>query len=207
MSFIFFLLIYSGACRRAGNWLKMEALPEHADAIVMLMGSFPDRVLQVHETWEKGLADRILLVEENMGAFAELKERGAGIISNSEQAAASLRALGIPGENITILPGAARSTLDEALVIKEYLNKNRDTDTLLLISSPDHMRRAYLIFSKVLRDRQMPVVIGCQPSRWSSFNGQKWWRRKEDIQSVITEVVKIGSFIFIEKHQIPKSDR
>jgi uncharacterized SAM-binding protein YcdF (DUF218 family) len=197
---LFLLFVYSAGCRRAGAWLVKEDIPEHADAIVLLMGSFPDRVLQVNDSWKRGLADRIIIVEESMGAFAELEARGASIMSNSEQAAHSLIALGIPGDSITILPGNAQSTLDEAISTRNYIKAHNSTDTILLVSSPAHMRRAYIIFRKTMRDMQHSVVIGCQPSTYSSFDRLRWWRKKEDIQLVVTEILKTGSFMLIEKH-------
>ena len=173
-----FLLIlavsYIGGCRRAGAWLAKEDVPGHSDAIILLMGNFPERVLRVYDTWESGQADRVIIVEENMGAFAALKSRGASIVSNSEQAAGSLVALGIPRDNIFVLPGNARSTLDEAYAAGKYLTGNSEADTLILVSSPAHMRRAHMIFRRTLRAMDKPVVIVCKPSSYSSFNGAKW---------------------------------
>jgi len=209
--FLVFLLIlavaYIGGCRRAGAWLAKEDMPGHADAIILLMGNFPDRVLQVYDTWESGQADKVIIVEESMGAFAALELRGASIVSNSEQAAGSLIALGIPHDNIVLLPGNARSTLEEAYAIRKYLAGNKEADTLILVSSPAHMRRAYMIFKRTLRAMDKPVVMGCKPSSYSSFNGVKWWRRKEDIQTVFAEYIKIASFMLIEKHKLPGSEQ
>jgi len=203
--FLFILaIVYIGGCRRAGAWLAKEDVPGQADAIILLMGNFPERVLQVYDTWESGLADRIIIVEESMGAFAILESRGASIVSNSEQAAVSLVALGIPRDNIVLLPGNARSTLDEAYAVGKYLAGNSEADTLILVSSPAHMRRAHMIFKRTLKKMNKPVVIGCKPSNYSSFNGVKWWRRKEDIQTVFTEYIKMASFMLIEKHKIPE---
>ena len=138
--FLVLLLIlaiaYIGGCRRAGVWLAKEDMPSHADAIILLMGNFPERVLQVYDTWESGQADSVIIVEESMGAFSALESRGASIVSNSEQAAGSLVALGIPRDNIVLLPGNARSTLDEAYAVRKFLPGNSETDTLILVSSP-----------------------------------------------------------------------
>ena len=60
-----------------------------------------------------------------------------------------------------------------------------------------------MIFKRTLRAMDKPVVIGCKPSAYSSFNGVKWWRRKEDIQTVLAEYIKIASFMLIEKHKLP----
>ena len=187
-----------------GKWLVKEDVPQHADAMVLLMGGFPDRVLQAVDLWHEARADRIIIVEESMGPFKRLEERGVSIISNSEQAASSLVALGIPTDSITVLPGYARSTLDEALVARGYLEDSNTADTILLVSSAAHMRRAYMIFNKAFKESDMPVYVGCSPSAWSSFNPDKWWRRKEDVQHVLSELAKIVSFRLVEQRKLKR---
>jgi uncharacterized SAM-binding protein YcdF (DUF218 family) len=205
---IFFIILialsaaYVGGCRRAGTWLVKEDVPVHADAMVLLMGSFPERVLQAYESWKAGLADCIIIVEESMGPFRSLEERGVNIVSNSEQAVRSLKELGVPADSIILLPGDARSTVDEVVAIKKYLNTTGVADTLVLVSSPAHMRRASMIFRAALKKGRNSVYIGCIPSDYSSFNPDKWWRRKEDIQSVLSEFVKIESFLLFEKKKL-----
>jgi len=134
-----------------------------------------------------------------MGAYQALADRGATVIRTTEQAHDATVALGIPDSCITILQGDARSTLDEALAVRDYIVNRPGLDTVILVSSPAHMRRAYIIFKKVLQNQEKQVYIGCSPSAYSSFKPEKWWGRKEDIQSVISEYIKILSFIFIEK--------
>ena len=196
------IALYAGGCRRAGSWLVKEDVPVHSDAMVLLMGSFPERVLQAVDLWHEGRADRIIIVEENMGPFRSLEERGVRIVSHSEQAATSLIALGIPEERITLLPGDARSTLTEAMIVSHFLADQPVTDTLLLVSSPSHMRRASMIFKAALSDAEYPVYIGSSPSAYSGFNPDRWWRRKEDVQAVLSEFVKIMSFILVERKKM-----
>ena len=198
------IVTYIVGCRRAGTWLVKEETPPHADAMVILMGSFPERVLQACDSWKSGLAGRLIIVEESMGPFSMLEERGVNIVSNSEQAVSSLKELGVPADSIILLPGDARSTVDEALAVKKYLASSSSADTIVLVSSPAHMRRAYMIFKKVLRDFEKPVCVGTCPSSYSSFNPDKWWRRKEDVQSVVSEMVKILSFLTIEQREYRK---
>jgi len=196
------MLALIGGCRRVGTWLVKEEIPPHADAMVILMGSFPERVLQAYDSWKTGIAGRIIIVEESMGPFWSLEERGVNIVSNSEQAATSLTELGVPADSIILLPGDARSTVDEALAVKRYLASTDSADTVVLVSSPAHMRRASMIFRAALNEGSNSVYIGSVPSDYSSFNPDKWWRRKEDIQSVISELVKIGSFRLFEKKKL-----
>lgn len=199
LSVIILLFMYSAGCSRAGRWLVRREVPPHADVIVVLMGSFPERVLQAYDSWKSGLTDRIIIVEESMGPFRRLEERGVNIVSNSRQAVSSLTELGIPADSIILLPGDARSTLDEALVIRKYLDSARIADTLVLVSSPAHMRRASMIFRTALNNRNDTFYIGTLPSEYSGFNPEKWWKRKEDFQTVASEFIKIGSFLLFEK--------
>lgn len=188
--------------RRAGQWLVKEELPLHADAMVLLMGNFPERVLQAVDLFNENRARRLIIVEESMGAYRRLEERGVYIVSKSSQARDASVKLGIPEDKITVLPGDARSTLTEAVIISAYLRSAPGIDTLILISSPPHMRRAAMIFRIALKDLDQPVYVGCSPSTYSDFNVERWWRDKEDIQDVLSEYFKTLSFILIEKRGI-----
>ncbi len=204
-SLVFFIslsTLYVGGCRRAGKWLVKEDVPPHADAIVLLMGSFPERVLEAADIYNEGIADRILIVYESLGPYKMLESRGAEVVRTTQQAHDAAVALGVPADSITMLPGDARSTMEEAIAIREYLWDKSAIDTLILVSSPAHMRRSSMIFKTALRNLPAPVYLGCSPSSYSGFNPGRWWRRKEDIQSVLSELLKICSFQLIEKKKL-----
>jgi uncharacterized SAM-binding protein YcdF (DUF218 family) len=197
-----FSSIYVVGCQRAGNWLVKADIPPHADAIILLMGSYPERVLQAADLYHEGIADNLIIVYESMGPYKVLEARGASVIRTTEQARDAAVALGMPDSCITMLPDDARSTLDEALAVREYMTGKPGLDTLLLVSSPAHMRRAYMIFSTVLQDAGLNTYIGTSPSEYSSFNPASWWKRREDIQAVLSEWVKIASFVIFERGKI-----
>lgn len=189
-------------CRRAGVWLVRDDNPVHADAMVLLMGDFSDRVLQAADLYSEGKTGRLIIVQESMGPYRALQARGVEIIRTTHQAHDAAVKLGIPADSITILPGDARSTLDEAIAVRDYFSTTPGVDTLLLVSSAHHMRRASIIFRTVLRfpDRQIHVI--CSPSRYTGFNARYWWKNKEDIQDVLSEYVKIVAFRVIERRSI-----
>ncbi len=191
----------TGFCR-AGRWLMEKDIPVKSDAIVLLMGNFPERVLEAADVYSNGLADRLIIVYESMGPYRELESRGASIVRTTDQARDAAVALGVPADSIIMLPGDARSTLDEAISVRDYLKLNPSVDTLILVSSPAHMRRAYMIFRAALRNSPQKIFVGCSPSSYSDFNPGKWWRRKEDVQSVLSEYVKIISFVLFEHRQL-----
>jgi len=201
------LVLLAGGCRRTGSWLVKENVPDHADALVILMGNFPERVLEAVDLYNNGGACRLIIVQESMGPYRLLEAKGADILSTTEQAYNSAVALGIPEDSITILPGDARSTLNEAVIIRDYLADKPEIDTLILVSSPTHTRRASMIFTSAFEVRGVPIYVGCSPSSYSGFQPEKWWRRKEDAQAVISELVKIMSFQLFEKKQLNKRNK
>lgn len=203
--FLFFVLIVVGVVLmllEAGSFLVKKDKLYRADAIVLLMGSIPDRVLQTELIYKQGLGRRIILVEENMEGFHDLRKRGSPIVSNTDQCYNALVYLGINEEFINVLPGSARSTIQEALIIKDFIKSNPSVDTLILVSSPSHTRRASMIFSKILKHYEVPAVIYTSPGEKSTFNAARWWKSREDIQYVLTEYVKILSFLFIDQFKI-----
>lgn len=201
------LIVYSYGCFRAGTWLTKRDVPEHSDIMVLLMGSLPDRVLEAADLYHKRKAVRMLIVYESMGPYQALESRGVKIIRTTQQAHDAAVALGVPSDRIILLPGDARSTLDEALAVRKYIEINPAADTILLVSSPAHMRRAGMIFKTALKNMPGKIYIGCSPSSYSAFNPEKWWRNREDIQAVIFELVKIASFQLFEKKQLKNGYR
>lgn len=188
-------------CRNSGTWLAREDIPPHADAIVLLMGPFPERVLQAADLYNQGVADGMIIVYESMGPYQLLEARGAAVVRTTEQARDAAMALGMPDSCITMLPGDARSTLDEALAVRDYISGKPGLDTLILVSSPAHMGRSYIIFRTVLHEAGINACIGTSPSKYSSFRADRWWRQKEDIQSVLSEWMKIVSFVIYERRK------
>jgi uncharacterized SAM-binding protein YcdF (DUF218 family) len=195
-------ILYIGGCRRAGEWLVKEDVPVHADAMVMLTGSIADRVLQGVDLYRKGRAGQVLIVEEGMGPYKLLKARGADIVSSARQMQDAAKTLGIPADSITVLPGEALSTKTEATIIRDYLAGSTVIDTILLVTSAPHTRRALMIFRAAFRDAETPVYIGCSPNAYSDFDAKYWWRDREDVQAVLSEFVKIGSFVLFEKRGV-----
>jgi len=201
---IFILLItaYIGGCRRAGLWLAKDDLPEHADAMVLLMGDFPGRVLQAADLFHEGRAEKLVIVHESMGAYKLLESRGVNIVTSTEQAHNAFLVLGVPASVVTVLPYDARSTLDEAKATRDFLLQASNIDTIILVSAPYHLRRASMIFNKAIRKSGFKVYVGSSPSKYTSYNPREWWKRKEDIQAVLSEYLKLISFILIEHRKV-----
>lgn len=110
--------------------------------------------------------------------------------------------LGIPKDSIVLLPGSATSTQMEALVVREYIKQNPETDTLIIVSSPSHTRRAGMIFERILQKENSNVCILTSPSAYNSFTGEGWWKSREDVQKVLSEYVKLVVWVVWERWRV-----
>jgi len=131
-----------------------------------------------------------------------LNAKGVQIISNTKQVKDSFLTLGIPSDKIIILPGDAVSTQMEAVIVRDYCTSRSDIDTLLLVSSAHHTRRASMKFKSAFRKEGIPVTILCSPSVYSFYDPHKWWRDKEGIQKVLLEYIKIANFLLFERREL-----
>jgi uncharacterized SAM-binding protein YcdF (DUF218 family) len=198
------IVLYISGCRKAGSWLVKNDKIVHGDAMLILMGSIPDRVLQAADLYNKKLTQKIILVEENMDGFEALEKKGVHILSETEKAYSALVRLGIPSDSIIVLPGAARSTINEAMIIREYVAHTPGIDTMILVSSAAHTRRASIIFRCAFKKARENIAINCSPSVYSNFNCAKWWKNKDGIQTVMLEYLKLADFILFDKHKLNK---
>ena len=200
------LLLAVGSCRKAGARLVKADHPEHADAMIMLMGSITDRLLQTADLYHEKVAGKVWIVEAGMDADSIMEERGVQIISNSMRARYALIDLGIPADSIVILPGGATSTRMEAGITRDYLVTQTGIDTLLLVSSASHTRRAFRIFEAAFTPLEEPVALYCSPSSYSNFHAKKWWRHRNDIEDVLIEYLKLANFYLFERGELRRVD-
>ena len=187
-----------GTCRRAGNWLVKNDKPDHADAMVILMGTVSERIREAADLYNQKVTGKILIVGPALRNDHD--DKGLFVNNNSIESRDALIARGLPPDSIIILPGCeTRRTLTEALTVKEYLAGKSGFDTIVLVSSSLHMQRASMIFESVFSSEGQPVVILCSPSKYTNFNAEKWWRSGKGISIVFMEYLKMAIFILIDK--------
>jgi uncharacterized SAM-binding protein YcdF (DUF218 family) len=203
-TFFLVVLVFVGGCRKAGLWLVKEDIPVHADVTVMLMGNIPDRVLQVADLYNRGISGKIWMVEDSFEGYRTLEERGVKVISNCTRARQAMIELGIPKDSIVIIPGDAVSTQMEVVKVSEFLDSKPEINSVLIVSSASHMRRASVIFTYAFRQLEHPVAVYSCPSSYSRFYASRWWKNKEDIQHVVIEYMKLGNFYLFDSKELRK---
>ena len=201
-SLVIILLGLSLMVRNAGTWLVKEDAAVKTYAMVLLMGSIPDRVLQAADVYRQGLANKLIIVQESMASYRKLQERGVHFQNTTQQCVEAAVELGIPADSIIVLPGDARSTQQEATIVREYIPLHPEISSITLVTSPDHTRRASMIFEKAFRKQNMPVTVQCSPSKYNGYTGIGWWKNKEGIQAVMMEYLKIINFLVLEGRRL-----
>ncbi len=133
---------------------------EPSDLVVVLMGGGAERMEHAAELYDSGYGDKIVMVDNYQPSKYEkqlnthFKEREVDI----KQAA--LLELGIPEEDIIILPGAAKNTRAEAFAMSKYLRQNQELDSLIIVGASYDTNSAKVIFKLLTRglDREIKVL-------------------------------------------------
>jgi uncharacterized SAM-binding protein YcdF (DUF218 family) len=196
----FFIFVSLFLMPNLGQWLVAEDDLQASDMIVVLMGSLPDRILQAVDIYNERYSDKIVMVNNCRVGYDTFVERGVEIPpGNAQLSKMAAIDLGVPEENILILEGNAKSTQDEALIIREYIRNNRAIESIILVTSKWHSGRSKKIFRKALSGLDREINIYSSPSKYDPFNASQWWKDKEDILFVVLEYLKLANFYFWEQ--------
>lgn len=187
-----------------GNWLAKSDIPDHADVMVMLMGGTTERSLQAADLYHENISGKIWIVEAGMDEDRALELRDIVKLRTSSQARYALMGLGVPSDSILVIPGAANSTRMEAEIVREHLMGLTGVDTLLLVTSPYHTRRASMIFKSALHALDHTPELYCSPSKYSRFQSERWWKSKRDVYWVALESMKLANYFLFERSALRK---
>lgn len=186
--------------RYAGVGIVASDSPEKADLIIVLMGSGPDRILGAVDLYNQGYAPCIMMVENWQPGYELLESRDVNLPRDAELAAMVGVELGVPEETFIILPGDARSTQDEALIVTQYLKEQQmEINKVLLVSSKFHSRRSAKIFRWALTDLDQDVKVLSCPTSYDDFNAAAWWSSREDAKRVVMEYAKLVNFYLLDR--------
>lgn len=182
-----------------GSNLVAQDEPQKSDIIILLMGSGPDRMLGAVELYRQGYGDEIIMVKNLVRGYDLAVNQGVSIPHDTDIAKDVAVQLGVPAEKITILSGDALSTQDEAVIVREYLKSENGIDSLIIVTSKYHSRRAKKIFAKAMSSMDREVrVISC-PTPYDDFNVEDWWRSREDLKRGALEYFKLVNFYLREQ--------
>ena len=183
----------------AGRFLVMSDPPEHTDAIVVLAGSYPDRILEAVELYRAGYAPRIIICREpDSAAFRRIDELGVKIPRPHEVNRMVAEQLGVPPAAIAVLERAGDSTYAEAEAVLSEVER-LGYHSILLVTSKYHTRRAAEIY-RLLAAGQVKVIV--RPAETDEFHSDEWWRDRISTRRLIIEYQKWLNFQLVDRWRL-----
>ena len=180
-----------------GTYLVRQDKLEKADAMIILMGNIPDRAMEAYDLYMEAYAREIIIVMANRYGIEVFRKKGIPLDGQTTITQKALTGIGVSGDIITILPGDAKSTQEEAVAVRNYMERNPGLDTLILVTSSYHSRRAALTFEKELSHLDRPTVLISCPSKYTGFQSENWWKDRESSKLVFFEYLKfVNTWLF-----------
>lgn len=175
----------------SAQMLIVEKPLARADAILVLAGSatYKERTNRAAEIFNQGAAPRVLLTDDGVRAGWNNSEgRNTPFV---ELARRNLIERGVPPENIEILEPQVGGTIDEARLLRQKLAET-DWQSVLLVTSAYHTRRALRTFERVCKDDGANIEIGIEhaPTGEQTSPLFTWWLSSRGWNFVAGEYVK-----------------
>jgi len=173
-------------------WLFAEPLrvvdqPEPADAIVVFAGGvgesgkagggYQERVKQAVDLYRAGYASSVIFSSGYTFAFRETEVMWELAVAH-----------GVPASAI-ILETKAANTYENVAFVREILTR-QESQRILLVSSPYHMRRALLTWRKVAPD----ITVISTPVPANQFYERNWGASLEQIRGILHEYAAIVAY-------------
>lgn len=188
------ILIWPFVAWAGAKFLITEAPLEKADVIVVLSGSatFKERTREAAKLFFEGRAPRIVITNDNQqGPWSSSDQRNLFFYERSLE---QLRNAGVPEQNIEVLMQPVSSTYEEAELIRDYAQQH-GLRSILVVTSAYHSRRALWVFSKVFRDKGIPIGLDAVPPGQQSPPPATWWLDLRGWQLVPNEYLKMVYYL------------
>jgi uncharacterized SAM-binding protein YcdF (DUF218 family) len=187
------VLLAPFALRAVGHFLVIADPLEPSDAIVVMAGEVPFRQIEAARLFQRGLAPRVVLTRERLPAWRQrLKELGLGSPGRRELAAAVLERLNVSRGAIILLDDPAINTVEELASIRHFAVAQH-FQRIIIVSSPDHMRRIRVIWSRTAGSL---VEARLHPApEEDGFDPNHWWTSKVGAEYLFHEYFGILEFL------------
>ncbi len=187
LTFLLFLLIlalflnifHEPILNSAGSFLVVSDRLEKAD-IIRVLGGSPDRYLYGADLFRRGYGKKIVF--SFWDNYLPLVQK-----SMSQIVKEYTKSQGVPEDAVLIFDGV--STYQEAVITRDLIERE-GYKSVIVVSSPYHMRRASIIFDYVIGKRAKLIYVPV-PEAWTDFRAEGWWRDEEAAVSVLHEYISI----------------
>ena len=175
--------------KQIGHFLVFEQEPQKADVIVVLNGRDTERALTAVDLYNQGYADLIVMARgSKQPGCDDFFERVGSHWNNKVFFQRAIEALGVPQNSFKLIGDGVTSTYDEAEAAETFLGKN-GYQSILLVTSKWHSKRAHLTFENVLKNHQINIIT--KASKYDTFDPDSWWRNEPDAELVLGEYLRL----------------
>lgn len=187
--YILILAFHAPILTAVGRYLVVAHEPQNSDLIVCLGGGNVERGLAAAEVFRRGLAPRVFVARELIpDGYETLKQRGVSYPETRDLMRMMLEGLGVPASAIVTSDTPSESTLAEAAIVRN-LAQEKNYRSLILVTSPTHSRRAWLVFRKAMEGDGVRLFV--VPSSYSGFKAEEWWKSSRYLREVVLEYQKL----------------
>ena len=131
--------------KQLANGLVVDERIQKSDAVLVLGGGSPSRVLEAIDIYNEGFAEKILITRGGRPEGSEyLESKGIKFPEGADLNKFVAEILGINNKDLVLLPGRVYSTREEAILIKDFALK-KGYVSIIVTTSKSHSRRARLI--------------------------------------------------------------
>jgi len=187
LAFTYILLFHTPLLWWVASPLQVEAAPQPADAIVVFAGGvgesgeagggYMERVTQAVALYRAGYATRLVFSSGYVFTLREAEVMKAVAVDN-----------GVPASAI-VLEEQATNTRENVTRTKQILDQHQ-WRSILLVSSPYHMRRAMLAWKKAAPE----VSVVPAPVPQSQFYTHGWGASLEQIRGILHEYAALVDY-------------
>ena len=167
---------------RLGESIVSSDPPQHSDLILVLAGDFLGaRVLKAAELATQGFAPSVL--------FSSTPYQDS---SEGRWSIRMLEGKGYPPDLFAVAEHNARSTREEAVVIRSELQRRR-VKRVILVTSSYHSRRASIVFKIACPGVQFLSV----PAPDGHYQLDRWWADSSSRKLLVVEWIKIAGTLVL----------
>src|SRR5712671_3962506 len=173
---------------RAAGWALVVNEPvAPADIIVVSLDSGGAGALEVADLVQSGIATRVaVFTDPPSGEDHEFIRRGLPYEDASARQIRQLKWLGVT--DIVQIPRTEVGTEGQAQMLTPWCDQHQ-LRSIVFVAARDHSRRVRRVLDRVMKGHPTRVMV--HPSRYSSFDPDRWWETRDGVRTEIVELQKL----------------
>jgi hypothetical protein len=172
----------------AAGWALVVSEPvAPADMIVVSLDSGTAAALEAADLVQSGIATQVaVFAHPPSGEDLAFLRRGLPYEDRAARQTRQLRLLGV--KDIVQIPRTDIETEDEVDVLRQWCDQHQFR-SVVFVAIAEKSRRLQREFDRVMKGHQTRVRV--QPSRYSSFAPDRWWKTRGGLRTEIIELQRL----------------